>query len=330
MSAEVILRTRWLSIEQTTPQMQQFFSVMRAAKLHSESKLPISVTASSLPDVESVFFVDDSEEQELSEAAMLTALFGWSIVLPSTNERILPSVSRAASVAPALPATAARPGTPLATPGRSTPTLSTPRPSSSRTTTSPGSPSGAAKVKADTTLLFCPLCQRRVGLWAFLPNPNTAEQPPLPSGPSLAGESQAQPRRQLDILKEHRSYCPYVVRSTVVPTLPITPKSPPTPSRPSFATPNSSLTQVNGVPGAVEGWRAVMTVVLRYGLAQRRRLGRSRSHKVLEAQTESTEDVDMTDWVDAADEISQAEAMVEDVKTRGGRDLLKYVKGLLG
>ncbi len=90
-----------------------------------------------------------------------------------------------------------------------------------------------------------------------------------------------------------------------------------------------------------------MAVVLRYGLAQRHRLGRNRSHKTLQTQPDGTGDVEM-DWVDAAAELSQAEAMVEGVKARGvstllspssfrflqgvmqGKDLLKYVKGLLG
>ena len=35
---------------------------------------------------------------------------------------------------------------------------------------------------------------------------------------------------------------------------------------------NASLSHQNGVPGALEGWRAILTVVLRYGMAQRQRI----------------------------------------------------------
>lgn len=122
----------------------------------------------------------------------------------------------------------------------------------------------------DNTLVTCILCQRRVGLWAFAPL-SDSDQP-------RTG------RRQFDLLQEHRSYCPFVVKSTVVP---------------SPSVPND----------AQEGWKAVLTVVQRYGLGQR--LGR----------TDDDGDRIQVDGV---------EAMVEGVKSHGGRDLLKYIKGLLG
>lgn len=119
------------------------------------------------------------------------------------------------------------------------------------------------------------------------------------------------------MLKEHRSYCPYVVRSTLLPTLPVSPPPPvASPARPFMTGANSSLTQVNAQPGAIEGWRAVLTVVLRHGSAQRHRFGRSRSLRGSAPQGPEAGDIG-ADWVDAAAEVSQVDDMVESVKTRG-------------
>ena len=156
-----------------------------------------------------------------------------------------------------------------------------------------------------------------------------------------------QPQRQLDILREHRPYCPYVVRSTVVPSLPA-----PSPqlnghqrsgSLASLASTNGSSTQVSAQPGAIEGWRAVVAVVSRYGNSQRQRLGLNRVPSGRpESIAEGTENVE--------GEANSIEAMVAGVKSHGvssfqrsryafsvltdamwqGKDLLKYVKGLLG
>jgi Rsm1-like len=92
------------------------------------------------------------------------------------------------------------------------------------------------------------MCQRRVGLWAF--------------GPGASGEDD-RPRRQFDLLKEHRPYCPYVVRSTIVPSLPM-------PSRYSAVlngAVTSTGTPLSGAPSGqdapVEGWRAILSIVLK-------------------------------------------------------------------
>lgn len=107
----------------------------------------------------------------------------------------------------------------------------------------------------DTSLLHCSLCQRRVGLWAFTSRSAAA---PLQEGSSPSRPSTKE--RQFDVLNEHRSYCPYVARSTVVPRLP---------------TPLTSPISANAPEdGAVEGWRAVLTVVLRHGLSERQRMAR--------------------------------------------------------
>ncbi|KAI6100676.1 hypothetical protein EV401DRAFT_897845 [Pisolithus croceorrhizus] len=83
----------------------------------------------------------------------------------------------------------------------------------------------------------CPLCQRLVGLWSFAiitlaEEGSTSEERrliplSLASGKSASvfalavGTSGFQYRKSFDVSKEHRSYCPYGVRSTVVPSLPL-------------------------------------------------------------------------------------------------------------
>lgn len=119
----------------------------------------------------------------------------------------------------------------------------------------------------------------------------TIPAPPTPQ--AKKGPSQ----RHFDLLKEHRSYCPYVVRSTIVPTLPSA-------APVNGHTRSHSIPQLHGQNGtnALEGWRAVLTVVLRYGLGQRQRLG-----------------LDFTPGDDTQDsmEADGVKAMVEDVKSRG-------------
>lgn len=93
----------------------------------------------------------------------------------------------------------------------------------------------------------------------------------------------------------------------------------------------------------MEGWRAVLTVVSRYGTLQRQRLGLSRAPSMRMGDASESADSGET-------QVDPIEAMVADVKSRGvccscqadhldemltivvlqGRDLLKYVKGLLG
>jgi hypothetical protein len=102
-------------------------------------------------------------------------------------------------------------------------------------------------------------------------DPGTAASPRATS-PGFTPVKKTLPKRQLDLLKEHRSYCPYVVRSTLVPSLPSSSSS-----NPVYGHSRSSSTssQLNGQTGngEMEGWRAVLTVLLRYGKAQRQRMG---------------------------------------------------------
>ncbi|KAI0359997.1 zf-C3HC-domain-containing protein [Trametes cingulata] len=316
----------------TAAQVQSMLSIISSVSLPTSTV--IDQSPPSTPPRESTP-TPTGTRAEPSETAVLTALFGWSILPPAPPEPVkTPSASRAGSVAPGTPSrsvfsrasSVAREGTP---------TPATPRPPlrMSYTASLRSEFSASSAARPDTTLLHCSLCQRRVGLWAFLPK-RTDEDDPMTGDGSAEGNgngaAKPQQQRQLDILREHRPYCPYVVRSTAVPSLP-TP-SPTTAqqnghgrtsSLSSLASTNSSATLVNSQPALMEGWRAVMTVVSRYGTLQRQRLGLNRvpSGRLGEASDSGESGETQADPI---------EAMVADVKSHGGRDLLKYVKGLLG
>ncbi len=141
-----------------------------------------------------------------------------------------------------------------------------------------------------------------------------------------AANKKQQPQRQLDILREHRPYCPYVVRSTVLPSLPA-----PSPtsaqskgharstSLASLNSLNSSSSQVYVQPGAMEGWKTVLTIVSRYGNVQRQRLGLNR---VSSGRPESLAESGVDDGA------SSIEAMVADVKSHGVSVYLAFFCGV--
>ncbi|KAJ3559807.1 hypothetical protein NM688_g110 [Phlebia brevispora] len=87
MKLHLVMKDVQIKHPLTTSQMQQFFSVMRSTKAHSEPD-PLVAATSPPPTSGGVapLLVDDILERELSETAMLTALFGWSIVLPTPSE----------------------------------------------------------------------------------------------------------------------------------------------------------------------------------------------------------------------------------------------------
>ena len=304
---------------QSTTQVQALLTTLHSA-LQNDNTTAEDPAGSSAID-----HVDVTASGETSETAVLAAMFGWTIALPTTPPTSTQhtSISRSASTAPSNSATPRRPhsGAVYSSASRS----STPVPGSpgfpplqretSTISVASASLSTLTRVKADTTLLFCPLCQRRIGLWAFMPSPQVnAVSTALPAGPSPATGATSQPRRQLDVLKEHRSYCPYVVKSTVLPSLPVSPitsaSRPQTPSReePYSLGANPSSSQVGG-QAAVEGWRAVMSMILRYGAVQKQRLRRYHS-----TTAHSRSDVPAEGNVPELDQVDQ---MVEGVKARG-------------
>lgn len=238
------------------------------------------------------------EDSEPSDNAILTALFGWSILSPSALETPhRASSSRACSVGPTM------------TPPRT--------PSISRYLHSPKSPASALSnlstsslnkiLSSENALLCCPLCQRRVGLWAFSARPTSGEHFTVPQdiAPDPAGQ---QVQRPFDLLKEHRSFCPYVVRSTAVPSPPITASSATNPNQSNAngheRTTSPSQVRINA--GDLEGWRAVLTTVLRYGMKQRM------AYAAFDIQADDQELEDREPM-----EIDTVKAMVNGVKSRG-------------
>ena len=167
-------------------------------------------------------------------------------------------------------------------------------------------------VPQDVSLVYCVLCQRRVGLWGYSRNGIAT---PLAQDEHSASASREH-QKDFDLVKEHRSYCPYVVHSSVVPSFLHWPTS-------------------DSLGNAIEGWRAVLTVVQRYELSQRQRVSRFLPGNDPDSQASSVE-------------LKGVEAMVSGVKTNGvstevsvprsslrlgfiqGRELLRYVKALLG
>ncbi|KAK0469928.1 zf-C3HC-domain-containing protein [Desarmillaria tabescens] len=253
----------------------QLIALRSTIKLYT---LSLSVTVSSTQTDPPSSSSPSATSEEPSEKTILVSLFGWSIA-PAAER---PALTRASSLAPQ-------------TPPRSRESSVVPRQSPNRLSVGPSTTLAPPKRDSDT-LLQCSLCQRRIGLWTFGLRPESSTS------------SRAPTKRPFDLLKEHRSYCPYVVRSTVIPTL----------SPQAHLMSQTSLT--GGAEGALEGWRAVVTVVLRYGMAQRSHLTSGRRPSETHEGGESEREV-----VDGG-----IEAMVEGVKARGGKDLLKYVRGLLG
>ncbi|KAL0573120.1 hypothetical protein V5O48_008842 [Marasmius crinis-equi] len=283
------------------------------------ASLQSTITTESSPEIE-LLEVEEATPQTTdvsptppSTTAVLTALFGWA---PAPERPRITSLSRPNSRMPT---------------SSSTPSLS--RASSLAPSPSPQPPllrDATNKAKArDTSLLHCVLCQRRVGMWAFISQPPATPAPASSTSDPAPNQEKTPKQRQFDLLKEHRSYCPYVVRSTVVPTLPstsISTTSLPQPRSGSGHVRSSSSTSQLGsaINGPIEGWRAVLTVALRYRMVQRHKSSR----RLRQGSGNATGGEPEGDEVDAT--VDGVNAMLEGVKTRGGKDLLKYVKGLLG
>ncbi|THH13963.1 hypothetical protein EW146_g6309 [Bondarzewia mesenterica] len=280
--------------------------------------------------------------QEPSQTAILTAFFGWSLAppVPPAQHSRTPTISRANSVTFSVPST---PRTPSRLGGKLTPSVSASRLSLSRMNSAQRSPTGSVvgEQKRDSSLLHCALCHRRLGLWAVGPSPSRAKGQ-SPSAP-------APPTRQIDLLREHRPYCPYVVRSTSVPSLPVPQSHAQSDSRTksSITDHNGSLVQMSGgQPGAMEGWRAVWTVVTRYRMGQKKRdellrevdehVGRAESaspdSSFVLVRSETAELLVPTEGgggagqgseMDVDADVDSVEAMMAGVKSKGGKELLK-------
>jgi len=75
----------------------------------------------------------------------------------------------------------------------------------------------------------------------------------------------------------------------------------------------------------------VLSVVLRYGIGQRQRMSTARSllERADEPLEPGTAAPSSTTPEDEAMDVDGIDAMMAGVKSRGGKELLKYVKGLL-
>ncbi|QRV75073.1 C3HC zinc finger-like protein [Ceratobasidium sp. AG-Ba] len=156
------------------------------------------------------------------------------------------------------------------------------------------SSSGHSDLPSKDEMVYCSLCQRRVGLWAFL-SPSfmvPPDNPPPGSGDEpIPTVIKSAPARTLDVLREHRSFCPYVIRTT-----PLT--------IPSNDDPSTE----------VEGWKAILGIILRSKRGGSTSTGANESGSAEPTPGQTG-----------------AESAVNRVKhsPSGSRDLLRYVKGLL-
>lgn len=214
------------------------------------------------------------EDSPLSELAVVVAFFGWELVPP-------PSLSRASirSSSVALP--------------------SLPSIKMGNSHVSPAQ---------NRALVICQLCQRQVGLWTFKSTANGHSSTPNSPSPfcSLSGPNSS---RQFDVLKEHRPHCPFVVKSTYLPTISI-------PSRDtSFNTPTSISQDLLRPLPFVEGWRALMSVISR---SQWRRAVSSRNLGSSIVSTPVSEVRNPFEIVSQDQEVDEVKEIVKDVKSRHG------------
>lgn len=146
-------------------------------------------------------------------------------------------------------------------------------------------------------MIYCSLCQRRVGLWAFTSVPPPT--PPSDASPPGSGDGEGAipaviktpPVRSLDVLREHRAFCPYVIRTTPV-TLP---------------TGDEPATEV-------EGWKAILGIISRS--KRRPSISGPLSNGTFREPSPGQKGVD-----GAVSRVKHSPS--------GSRDLLRYVKGLL-
>ena len=243
---------------------------------------------------------------EPSETAALTALFGWTLPPPievkTTSQRttsVMPSLSRASSM---VSFRNERSATPQTAPSVSRRESVSPESISVQLPSASVSAARTPQQKRDASLLYCRMCQRRIGLWAFGPQ---------------AVEKENRPQRQFDLLKEHRSYCPYVVRATIIPSFPM-------PSGHNVVT-NGSNGNGNLQDAPVEGWRAMLSIVLKVKKRPFHRANRSMTTVgpvVVSGANGSTESFMNVDDM----EVDSVEAMVEGVKKKGVSFLLWNAK----
>jgi hypothetical protein len=288
-----------------------------------------SISAPASPESGPIRFSDDGRATDPSEAGVLVSLFGWSLAPPAPERshtssfvyRTSGSISSASafrrpsefelnSVASSRAASPyPRPSTSMSVRSISQSALHR-QPSYQGVSTSTSVLRASSPVPSrDNALLQCELCQRRIGLWAFAPRAPAPSSTDLassePSGEQPGASTRVATKRPFDPLKEHRAYCPYVVRSTVVPslsTLQHNDKS------------DSANEQRSSEP--VEGWRAILGVLQGYGATQRQK---QKKDILTRATTAATVDAPpiSTNEEEAAGEEDPVEAMIAGIKSKG-------------
>jgi hypothetical protein len=266
-----------------------------------------------------------SESGEICQTSLVLSLFGWepwSMTISSNAVRrasYTQSLSRATSVTVTRGPSLVRVSNGVR--------HSVDNASTSGSVISPPSPTSSPTTPDDKDFtLSCPLCQRRLGLWAFRSSPVSSEDqhaifnghggtngdtaPCVPSSPPTRHASlSSRPinPRPLDVVKEHRSFCPYVARSTPLPSFPSVMAK-------SSTAPAGGTKSAAGGPDEtlVEGWRAVLSVVGRAGLGARRR------------RSDIFGPLPSTDTVEEGQETADVDSMVESVK-RGGVSPFSYL-----
>ncbi|KDQ19302.1 hypothetical protein BOTBODRAFT_51734 [Botryobasidium botryosum FD-172 SS1] len=275
-----------------------------------------------------------------SEKAVILALFGWqaygSPPSPSSGRPLsrsgLPGRPDSLSRASSPPLRTTRTASLVLPLDFSAPVLGSTRRDVSSSASIRSVPVGPGYREKDA-MLHCALCQRRLGLWAFTPrgtsSPHLADLPDNDNASmdslaatatahgtastSTSGTAAAGATRSLDVLKEHRSFCPYVVRSTPIPPLP------------SLSPPSAKGKRGGGAEDAlVEGWKAVVNVVGRCGMGMRVR----RRSGIAGLGTSGSAGVTSEGGGDDEDTMS-VDNLVENVKRGGSKDLLRFVKNLL-
>ena len=111
------------------------------------------------------------------------------------------------------------------------------------------------------------------------------------------------------ILQDHRPYCAYVVRTSAIPSMPTFSPLPPNGHQRSASTGANGAAALQA-SAKMEGWRAVLSMVLRYGAVQRQRLG---LHRVQSLPAQDTLGAEESGEM----ETGSVEAMVAGVKKRG-------------
>jgi hypothetical protein len=223
---------------------------------------------------ETINGIAPEERSPLSEAAVVVAFFGWELVPSASFSRA--SIRPSSVALPSLPSSAM--GNFHASPAQ------------------------------NRALVACQLCQRQVGLWTFTSAVNGHSSTPNSPSPSFSfsGPSLS---RQFDVLKEHRPHCPFVVKSTYLPTISI-------PSRnASSNTPTSASQDLLRPLPFVEGWRALMSVISR---SQWRRAVSSTNPGSSIVSTPVSEAGNPFEIVPQDQEVDEVKEIVKDVKSRHG------------